>query len=727
MGPDGRNYDIHDFPFTDMDGSSLILEMGIDITERKQSEEELRRHKEHLEDLVRERTAELGTRNAQLAAEIAEHRRTEDDLRESEARYRALFDNMTEGFALHEIITDENGRPCDYRFLSINPSFERLTGLKRADLLGKRVLEVLPDNDPHWIEAYGKVALTGEPMCFENFATPLNRWYEVFAYSPALRQFAVIFMDITARKKAQLALEAAILEAENERRRLEAVMDALPVGVVITDAHGGSIKSNIAYEQIWGGPRPVTQSVRDYGAYKAWWADTGKPVEPEEWASAQAVGKGLTVVDQIMEIEAFDGERRFVMNGAAPVKDTGGTIVGSAVTIQDITSLRRAEQALRQREEDLNFAQAVAHTGSWRLDVRRNELLWSDENHRIFGVPNGTPLTYETFLDIVHPEDQEYVDREWTAALRGAHYDIEHRIVVGGTVKWVRERAELEFDKAGALLGGFGTTQDITERKQAEEALRKAHDELEIRVQERTEELERRNKELQEFVFVASHDLREPLRKIQTFGDLVARKPADALTDAGRDYLSRMQRAAARMQKLLESLLGYSRVTTHAEPFQDTDLSKSVEVALSNLEMVVTEKKARFEVGQLPTLQADRVQMIQLFQNLISNALKFQGGDHIPHVKIYAKAIEKKFGRRNAYEICVEDNGIGFDEQYVDKIFKPFQRLHGREEYEGVGIGLAICRKIVERHGGTITARSTVGQGSTFIITLPVRQGAKGR
>ncbi len=184
MGPDGRDYDIHDFPFTDTDGSTLILEMGIDITERKQAEEELRHHKEHLEDLVKERTAELGTRNAQLAAEIAEHRRTEDDLRESEERYRSLFDNMTEGFALHEIITDENGRPCDYRFLSINPSFERLTGLKRADVLGKRVLEVLPNNDPHWIEAYGKVALTGEPMCFENFATPLNRWYEVFAYKP---------------------------------------------------------------------------------------------------------------------------------------------------------------------------------------------------------------------------------------------------------------------------------------------------------------------------------------------------------------------------------------------------------------------------------------------------------------------------------------------------------------------------------------------------------------
>ena len=145
-------------------------------------------------------------------------------------------------------------------------------------------------------------------------------------------------------------------------------------------------------------------------------------------------------------------------------------------------------------------------------------------------------------------------------------------------------------------------------------------------------------------------------------------------------------------------------------------------MALSNLEMLVTEKKAQFAVGQLPTLQADRVQMVQLFQNLISNALKFQGGDHIPYVKIYAKAIEHQVGRKTAYEISLEDNGIGFDEQYLDKIFKPFQRLHGSEAYEGVGIGLAICRKIVERHGGTLAARSALGQGSTFIISLPVIQ-----
>ncbi len=162
----------------------------------------------------------------------------------------------------------------------------------------------------------------------------------------------------------------------------------------------------------------------------------------------------------------------------------------------DITDRKAAEEALRESQQDLNRAQAVAHTGSWRLNVRRDELLWSDETHRIFGIPQGTPMTYEAFLATVLPEDRQYVDQKWTAALRGEPYDIEHRIVVDGKAKWVRERAELEFDKQGILLGGFGTAQDVTERKAAEEALQKAHEELEERVRERTAELLEVNKKL---------------------------------------------------------------------------------------------------------------------------------------------------------------------------------------------------------------------------------------
>jgi PAS domain S-box-containing protein len=384
---------------------------------------------------------------------------------------------------------------------------------------------------------------------------------------------------------------------------------------------------------------------------------------------------------------------------------------------QRTAELAASTVALQESQKDLNRAQEVGQIGSWRLDVRRNVLTWSDETRRMFDVPKGIPLTYETFLGLVHPEDRHNVDTQWKAALAGEPYDIEHRIVVGGQVKWVREKAYLEFDDADKLLGGFGIAQDITERKQMEEELRKSRDQLDLRVRERTAELELRNKELQDFAFVASHDLQEPLRKVRTFGDMLAGRCGTSLDEASRDYLRRMQTAAARMRNLLNSLLAFSRLTTKAEPMKETDLGKSVEVVLSNLEIMIKEKNACVEVGDLPTVRADRVQMVQLFQNLIGNALKFQREGKTPHVKVYAKEGGDENG---AHEICVRDNGIGFEEKYLDKIFLPFQRLHGSSSaYEGVGMGLAICKKIVERHDGKITARSEVGKGSTFIVTLP--------
>ena len=234
--------------------------------------------------------------------------------------------------------------------------------------------------------------------------------------------------------------------------------------------------------------------------------------------------------------------------------------------------------------------------------------------------------------------------------------------------------------------------------------MRRSRDELEVRVRERTAELEWRNRELQDFAFVATHDLQEPLRKIRTFGGLIIDDSGDILSEQSRDYLGRMQKAAERMQELLRSLLDYSRVTTRAKPFVETDLNKSVEVALSNLEILIGDKKGEVEVEKLPSLEADRNQMIQLFQNLIGNALKFHGNSRPPRIKIFARPIE----------------GAEVVEAY--RIFVPFQRLHGRREYEGVGIGLAICKKVLERHGGTITAKSAPGKGSTFIIDLSVKR-----
>ncbi|KYC35066.1 histidine kinase [Scytonema hofmannii PCC 7110] len=227
------------------------------------------------------------------------------------------------------------------------------------------------------------------------------------------------------------------------------------------------------------------------------------------------------------------------------------------------------------------------------------------------------------------------------------------------------------------------------------------------------QELARSNEELQQFAFIASHDLQEPLRKIKTFGERLKATCSDALTEQGQDYLERMQNATRRMQALIEDLLTLSRVTTRAKPFEQVDLAQVTQEVLSDLEIRILQTEALVEVGDLPTVQADPLQMRQLLQNLIGNALKFHYKDTPPIVKIYTQQHEA-----GHEQLIVEDNGIGFDEKYLDRIFNVFQRLHGRNEYEGTGMGLAIARKIVERHGWSITAYSQLGKGSKFIVSL---------
>jgi light-regulated signal transduction histidine kinase (bacteriophytochrome) len=227
---------------------------------------------------------------------------------------------------------------------------------------------------------------------------------------------------------------------------------------------------------------------------------------------------------------------------------------------------------------------------------------------------------------------------------------------------------------------------------------------------------------------VASHDLQEPLRKIQAFSSRLRDRWGEVLGDQGADYLNRVENAAARMQVLIEDLLAYSRVTSKAKPFVPVELSEVAEGVLSDLEARIERLSARVEVGPLPQVAADPIQMRQLLQNLIGNALKFHRKDSTPVVRLYAETPEQMAetaGALSAAEFCrirVEDNGIGFEPKHATKIFQVFQRLHSRNEYQGSGIGLAVCKKIVDRHGGAIEALGTPGQGATFVVTLPLRQ-----
>ena len=301
----------------------------------------------------------------------------------------------------------------------------------------------------------------------------------------------------------------------------------------------------------------------------------------------------------------------------------------------------------------------------------------------------------------------------------------------------IKKEAKLTFaitavTSALLILGMFMLTRiNLHTAAKYQQELEYQNETLASKVTERTQELtlysdelSRSNRELEEFAFVASHDLQEPLRKIQAFSDRLETMFKDELGEKGIDYIARMKNAAQRMSNLINDLLEFSRVTTRGKDFADTDLKQVLDDVLSDLEIAIKESNAQVNVGEMPVIQADLSQMQQLFLNLISNAVKFRRPDVTPIITIeYQHHTEFNDDYNTELEwqiITVKDNGIGFAPEYTDKIFVPFQRLHGRSQYKGTGIGLSVCRRIVERHGGTIAAQSETGEGATFIIKLPV-------
>ncbi|MGA2109550.1 MAG: PAS domain S-box protein [Syntrophorhabdales bacterium] len=517
--------------------------------------------------------------------DITERKQIEQELRESEERYRNLFNTMDEGFCIVEMVFDGSGRPVDYRFLEVNAAFEKQTGLHDAE--GRLMRDLAPDHEAHWFEIYGKIALTGEPLRFVNEARALNRWYEVYAYrvgKPEERQVAIVFHDITEVKRAEKALQKAHDELEERVRERTAALGRQ--AELLELAHNAIL-------------------VRDLESRITFWNHRAEEVYG--WTKPEAMG---------------------------------------------------------------NVTHAFLKTQF--------------------------PVPFDEHMAVLTKEGR------WEGELLHTTKD--------GRRITVLSRQALQRDEAGNPLAILEINLDITKTKQAEEEIRRYASQLELR-----------NRELQDFAFVASHDLQEPLRKIQAFGDQLKTGYGDRLDAEGLDYLERMHNAAVRMQALIQALLNYSRVTTKARPFSPTDLALVAREVVDDLEARISAVGGRVVIGDLPKIESDPTQMRQLLQNLVGNALKFHG-DEKPVVKVYGRPGGHGLSRDRHYEIFFEDNGIGFDEKYLDRIFTPFQRLHGRGTYEGTGIGLAICRKIVDRHGGSITAKSAPGKGSTFIVTLPAKQ-----
>jgi PAS domain S-box-containing protein len=401
------------------------------------------------------------------------------------------------------------------------------------------------------------------------------------------------------------------------------------------------------------------------------------------------------------------GVTRYFSTTKAAYRDQKGNVLGLIGISRDITASRAAQEALAASEARYRSLFDVNPLPTLIFDAQTYQLLdVNDAAVRTYGYSRAE------FLGMTVQDLRPYSDRlrgdqmDRRATPRDENATWRHRKKDGSVVNVEIKWRPLQFEGRPAKMI---IAYDVTDRLRAEEQL-----------QAMTAELQRSNRALMDFASVASHDLQEPLRKIQTFADRLRARYADGLPPEGMDYLERMQNAAGRMQTLINDLLAFSRLTTRAQPFTLTNLEEIAHGVESDLEDLVLRTGGTVRIDTLPSVYADALQMRQLFQNLIGNALKFHREGVAPEVRVTA-ALQMGEGSPS-WRITVEDNGIGFEERYAERIFGFFERLHGREEYEGTGIGLAICRAIVRRHGGEIEASSVVGEGSRFAVTLPVRQ-----
>jgi PAS domain S-box-containing protein len=436
---------------------------------------------------------------------------------------------------------------------------------------------------------------------------------------------------------------------------------------------------------------------------------------------------------------------RTVLMAGTALGEEGEVAGGAIVILQNITEQKRAEAELRRSEEKFRSLVENLPDVIWRADHQGRVLFVSSNCQSILGTAKEELSGSDRFAR-VHPEDLPELRRIYARLIEnGEAYDTRYRYQRGdGTWIWLRERAAATSDEPQGAVCADGLSWDISEFINVEGELEEYRSWLEDMVDERTEEMSRINRklkkeiserrrvekelirltaslkqsnaELEQFAYVTSHDLKEPLMLITAFAERLQLRYSEKLDARGREYLGRIVKAAGKLRELIDALLELSRVSTSHRPFERLELQRLVREVLDDLEECIRSSGARVEVVDLPDLNGDEVQIRQLFQNLISNALKYRRRETVPEVSISGRLAEEGY-----CEITITDNGIGLSADDVEKIFEPFVRLHGSEVYEGSGMGLTTCRKIVDRHGGEIKALSRPGQGAVFVIRLPIR------
>ena len=405
-----------------------------------------------------------------------------------------------------------------------------------------------------------------------------------------------------------------------------------------------------------------------------------------------------------------------------PLPNTFGNPIADSAPAQTDDTEQAIREKLSLREAQLSQAQQMAGMASWEWYFGDTQIQWSPEMYMFWGYdPDEITVNLDSVAQSTHLDDLPILQRAIARVLQGDDLEIEYRRYdKAGREIFIHTIGRIIRNEAGEPIGVFGIDLNITKRKHQENELRRLNDVLELK----NRELEQRNAELNSFSYVASHDLQEPLRKIQSFNSLILERESDCLTESAKDYFGRSMAAAGRMQELIKDLIDYSRVNAANWAFESIDLNRLLNEVKHDLNELITGKEAVIHTSTLPTTPVIEFMFRQLLQNLISNSLKYHRPGVSPVIRVNYQRIEPDYAIPKSsdlmHQLTVSDNGIGFDPAYSQRIFQLFQRLHGRSQYTGTGIGLAICHRIMQNHNGTILAEAVPNQGATFTMRWPV-------
>lgn len=684
-----------------------------DITARKQAEAELARHKEDLEELVRERTAELlkvqaelETRVLERTAELEAQRRHNDLLLNSAGE--GLFGLNTDG-----IVT------------FINPAGATILGFKVDELVGQSMHtkchhtyadgRSFPREECPIYAAFrdGQVHRNDDDIMWRKDGTAIPVQYT----STPMRDEGgsiigsmVVFRDISERK---LAVEALQKSEANFKSLFDSANDAIFV------LHEGIFTAcNPRAQAIFGCPfdEIIGRSPNEFSPSQQ---PDGRPSE-DVWA--RYTNAALSGAPQSFEWQHLrcDGSGFDTEVSLSRVEIHGSTRLQAIV--RDISERKQAETALRDAEQRMRLATEASEVGIWEWNLLTNKVRWDAQMFRIYGIAPSEDgfVNYRQWSDAVLPEDlpqQEAILQETVRNIGRSKREFSIRRG-DGELRIVRAEEVVRTNDKGEAEWVVGTNRDITEQKQAEEEVRKLNEELEQRVRDRTQQLEEVNKELEAFSYSISHDLRSPLRHIDGFIKLLAKRESNRLEPDSMRYLETISTAAGRMGLLIDELLAFSRTVRQPLKTARVDLNNLVDRSVNELAHAAIGRKINWEIAPLPDVVGDPTLLGVVMTNLISNAIKYTGQQAEAHIQI---GVHEAFDGHAT--LFVRDNGAGFDMRYTDKLFGVFQRLHRESEFEGIGIGLATVQRIVNRHGGRIWADSEPGKGATFFITLNKAKG----